>query len=72
VMVLLPDEATVPIPWLILIVVASVEDQVRVVLCPDVMEEVEREIVAVGNGGGGGGGLTTTLLTVTLTGEEVV
>ena len=50
--VAVPDAATVPMPWLIVTVVAFVLDQVSVDAAPDVMEAGAPLIVTVGSVGG--------------------
>ena len=47
-----PDAATVPMPWLIETVVAFVLDQVSVEDAPDVIDAGEALIVTVGSVGG--------------------
>jgi hypothetical protein len=49
---LVPDAATVPMPWLIETVVAFVLDHVKIDAAPDVMEVGEALIVTVGSVGG--------------------
>jgi hypothetical protein len=49
---LVPDAVTVPMPWLMVTVVAFVLDQVSVDAAPDVIDVGDALIVTVGSGGG--------------------
>jgi hypothetical protein len=49
---LVPDAATVPMPWLMVTVVAFALDQLKVEAAPEAIEAGEALIVTVGNAGG--------------------